>query len=140
MASTVPYMAIILRLLGTLAVLVVVLLVLQQIAAESGEVVVLTTQGSGEAQTTRLWIVEHGDRQYLRAGMPQSVWYQRVLANPNVQVGRGDEQQAYVAVPELVRVPEVNDLMRDKYGWADAYIGFLFGREESVPIRLDPVP
>ena len=134
-------MRIIVRLLAMLAVLVVGVLVLQQIAAESGEVVVLTTvDAGGEAQTTRLWIVDLKDRQYLRAGMPQAGWYQRLLANPSVKVRRGDMNRAYQATPELARVAEVNSLMGEKYGWANAYIGFLFGRAESVPVRLEPAP
>ena len=35
---------------------------------------------------------------------------------------------------------ELNALMREKYGWADAYIGFFISRAEAVPIRLDPRP
>ncbi len=131
-------MSIVLRVLGMLLALVVVVMVVQQIAAESGEVVVLTTENlEGERQTTRLWVVEIDGRLYLRAGMPQSSWYQRVLANPNVYVERGEVQRAYLARPELAQGTQVNELMRAKYGWADAYIGFLFGRESSVPLRLE---
>jgi hypothetical protein len=131
-------MKIIFRLLAILALIIVGLLLLQQIAAESGEVVTLTTEDDvGALETTRLWIVELEGRQYLRAGMPQAGWYQRLLGNPNVRMQRGDVQQAYMAVPDLARTPEIDGLMREKYGWADAYIGFLFGREESVPVRLD---
>ena len=130
-------MAIVLRVLAMLLVLVVAVVVVEQIAAESGEVVVLTT---ADEQTTRLWIVEIDGQPYLRAGMPQAGWYQRLLAEPNVRVQWAGVERAYTAVPELVRVPEVNRLMREKYGWADAYIGFLFGREESVPVRLDTAP
>jgi hypothetical protein len=28
--------------------------------------------------------------------------------------------------------------MRDKYGWADQLIGLLFGRDDAIPIRLNP--
>ena len=129
------------RLLAMFAVLVVAVLVLQQVASESGEVAVLTTvDAEGGAQTTRLWIVDLEDRQYLRAGMPQAGWYQRLLANPSVEVRRGGVNRAYQAAPELARVAQVNGLMGEKYGWADAYIGFLFGRDESVPVRLEPAP
>ncbi len=33
---------------------------------------------------------------------------------------------------------EINRLMREKYGWADAFIALMFGREEAIPLRLDP--
>ena len=134
-------MRIFLRLLAMFAVLVAAVLVLQQVASESGEVAVLTTvDANGDAQTTRLWIVDLEGRQYLRAGVPQAGWYQRMLADPSVEVRRGEVNRAYRAVPDLARVTDVNGLMEAKYGWADAYIGFLFGRDESVPVRLEPAP
>ena len=134
-------MRIVLRVLAMLTALIVAVLVMQQIAAESGEVAVVTTVDAvGDANTTRLWVVDLDGLQYLRAGMPQSAWYQRLLATPMVEVRRGDAVGTYRAKPALARVPEIDRLMREKYGWADAYIGFLFGRDESVPIRLEPVP
>ncbi len=27
--------------------------------------------------------------------------------------------------------------MREKYGWADQFIGFLFGRDDAIALRLD---
>lgn len=44
----------------------------------------------------------------------------------------------YVAVPVVEKRERIAYLMADKYGWADSFIGFLFGREDSIPIRLDP--
>jgi hypothetical protein len=136
-------MARVLRLLAIGGVLLLAMVLVQQIAAESGEVVVLTTQDAkGAAYTTRLWVVDHRGAQYLRAGSPQATWYQQLLAMPAVTLRRsdgkrGDVERSYRAFPELLSVPEINDLMSNKYGWADSYIGFLFGRQNSVPIRLD---
>lgn len=130
-------MKIIWRTLAAGLTLLLVLAVVQQIAAESGEVVVLTTRDSaGVAHTTRLWIVEHQGQLYLRAGMPQSQWYQRLLGDAQVTVERNGTTTRYRAAPELVTVTQINELMRAKYGWADAFIGFLFGRDASVPVRL----
>ena len=134
-------MRIVWRTLAAILLLLLAVVALQQIAAESGEVVVLTTRdATGATHTTRLWIVEHQQRLYLRAGMPQSQWYQRVLGEPAVSVEREGITTSYRAVPELTVVPQINELMRAKYGWADAFIGYLFGRDASVPVRLEPAP
>ena len=43
------------------------------VASESGEVVTLQTQGAdGGPRETRLWVVEDGGKQWLRAGGPES--------------------------------------------------------------------
>ena len=54
-------------------------------------------------------------------------------------VERGDDRMAYDAVPEPERRDEINALMATKYGWADAFIGKLFGRADAIPVRLVPV-
>ena len=115
-------------------------LILQGVASESGEVVVLSTQGSGdEPEETRLWVVDLDGFQYLRAGQPESAWLKRLQATSRVGVERGDDRMAYDAVPEPERRDEINALMATKYGWADAFIGKLFGRADAIPVRLVPV-
>lgn len=123
------------------ALLVVALLVggLEMIAAESGEVVVLrTADAGGAAKETRLWVVEDGSHVWLRSGSEAAGWYQQLVARPEVEVQRGEETLRVRAVPEVGARTRINGLMREKYGWADAYIGILFGRDDAIPIRLDP--
>ena len=123
------------------ALLVVALLVggLEMIAAESGEVVVLrTTDAAGAPKETRLWVVEDGSHVWLRSGSEAAGWYQQLAARPEVEVQRGDQTLRVRAVPEVGARTRINGLMREKYGWADAYIGMLFGRDDTIPIRLDP--
>jgi hypothetical protein len=130
-------MRIVVRLVIALVVLFGLVMGLQQIASESGEVVVLTTQDeSGDPQTTRLWIVDRDGQQWLRAGLTESGWYVRLQANNFVKVERDGVTRSYVAIPDPSVAAEINDLMSEKYGWADRYIGFLFGRDGSVPILL----
>ena len=113
------------------------LLALQFVASESGEVVELSTLDiDGQPVETRLWVVDLDGDQYLRAGSPQSGWYARLRANPRVGVARGDVRAAYDAHPEPERREEVNELMRQKYGWADQVISMMFGRDDATPIRL----
>ncbi|MDH3643663.1 MAG: hypothetical protein OES38_16285 [Gammaproteobacteria bacterium] len=134
-------MRIVIRLAIALVLLIAVVMGLQQIAAESGEVVILTTtDAAGEPQTTRLWVVERDGQQWLRAGVPQSGWFVRLQADNLIKLERDGITRSYVAVPDLSLQAEINDLMSQKYGWADSYIGFLFGRDASVPVALQDGP
>lgn len=128
------------RTLWFLLSLFVGVMILQGVASESGEVVVLSTQGAGdEPEETRLWVVDLDGFQYLRAGQPGSAWLKRLQATPRVGVERGDVRMAYNAIPEPERRAQINDMMAAKYGWADAFIGKLFGRDGAIPVRLEPV-
>ncbi len=102
-------------------------------------VVVVTTQDeTGVRSETRLWIVEHEGSRWLRSGGgAASLWYQQLLANPQLELLRGTTRYYHRATPVPDMQATVNDLMSEKYGWADSYIGFLFGREDSIAIRLD---
>ena len=128
------------RLLGFVLLLVVLAFGLQILASESGEVVVLRTSVDGETQETRLWIVDDRGVSWLRSGSPDAGWYQRVRANPDVQIERGAELLEFPAFPIEGGPPvdRVNRLMFEKYGWAEDYIGLFIDRSRSVAIRLDP--
>ena len=130
---------IVLRSVGGLVLLLVVVFGLQSIAAESGEVVVLTThEAGGESHETRLWVVDHEGSAWLRSGGDSMTWYLRLQQQPGVEVERGGSRGSFTAVPVVEARETINRLMLEKYGWADRYISALFGREDSVPIRLDP--
>jgi hypothetical protein len=104
-------------------------LFLVQGPAESGEVVVVRTlDDAGAPRETRLWVVDDAD-----AG-----WLARLEAHPEIEVMRGDETLQERGIPAPARRERTNELMREKYGWADAYISWLVLRGDSVPIRLAP--
>lgn len=131
-------MRILLYLLGVLLALVVLVFVSQMVASETGEVVVLTSQGPDGPQETRLWVVDLDGVQYLRAS-PDSGWYQRLVAEPDAMLERQGEARAYRTEARLELAAEVNDLMQDKYGWRDTYIDLLIGgRDDAVPVALMP--
>ncbi len=125
---------------GVLLVLVIGLLALERAAAERVEVVELhTVDSAGEPVTTRLWIVDHEGTAYLRVGADGSGWYSRLTANPEIELTRGGQRMAYLAVPTPALSDDINALMQQKYTWGDTFIGALVGhREGSIPIALKP--
>ena len=127
--------------IGAAAVLLLLAVValLQVVAAESGEVVVLRSfDAEGGAAETRLWIVDHDGAEWLRAGNPDSSWLVRLRAQPEVEVERGGQTRRLRCLPEPAQAETINRLMAQKYGWSDAYIGLFASREAVVPIRLVP--
>jgi len=111
---------------------------IQMVAAESGEVVIVTTtDAEGRPHDTRLWVVDYSGAAWLRAGADMAGWYQRLVAVPEIVVERNGQAQAYVALIQLWERDTINRLMVEKYGWAEWYIGLVFDREGSVPIRLE---
>ena len=129
-------MRLVLRLVGALVALFVVVMAGSMIASESGEVVVLRTPEP--ATETRLWVVDEAGAQWLRAGSPQSSWLRAIQTNAAVEVERDGKSASYTAVPDAASRDRINPLFAAKYGWADAYIAMLFGRDDATPIRLDP--
>jgi len=108
------------RLVGAAVLLVLIVVGVQVVASESGEVVTLRTFTDGGVQETRLWIVDDAGVSWLRAGSPDSGWYQQVLENPEIEVVRGGEVREYTAFPVEggPTVDHINALMSRKYGWA----------------------
>jgi len=129
-----------LRILGTVLGLAVAAAIIEYVASESGEVVILrTTDAAGDIHETRLWVVEHDGSLWLRAGNPSGGWFARLSSRPEVVVVRGDASIAYRAVPTPDARDTINDRMQEKYGWADSYIGVFFSRAKKFPVRLLPV-
>lgn len=129
--------------LGLLGV-VVLLGILQVVAAEGIEVVVIhTVDEAGEPHETRIWILEDEGRTYVRGGA--GGWTSRATATPEVVIERGDERLEVLGVLQTddgVR-RRVNRLFREKYGWRDAFISMLIGdpaREGAVVIEVVPRP
>jgi len=127
---------------GSLVALFVAIMAVQIVASERVEVVELHTRtAGGEFETTRLWVVDHDDAAWLRAGQGEgSGWYMRLTANPRVRLTRGGETADYIAVPYPEQRQMINDRMREKYTWGDEVISLLFGsRNGAIAIRLTPV-
>ncbi len=132
------------RTLLVLAGLIVGLVVfMAAFGVDEGEVVNLTTvDANGARFETQLWVVEEGGHLWLRAGRPAAHWLARLRAHPEVELQRGDDTAGFRAVPvdDPATRAAVNRAMAAKYGRADHMIARVFDRENSVPIRLDPLP
>ena len=127
-------------LIGGLLTLALAVFVAQSVASETGEVVVLhTLDASGADKTTRIWIVDHADLQWLRAGSIESAWYRRLIAQPHVRLERAGKSADYLATPSPENRQTINGQMRAKYGWRDIFISWMVGgRDSAVPIILQP--
>jgi hypothetical protein len=131
-------MKLVIRVFGLLLAVGFAWWAVQMVAAESGEVVIVTTTDSeGRPHETRLWIVDHAGVGWLRAGSDIAGWYQRLSAAPEVMVERGEQVGRYIAKPELWQRDTINGLMFEKYGWAEWYIALVFNRDRAIPIRLE---
>jgi hypothetical protein len=134
-------MRIAIRIVLVLTGVIVALVAVGVIGAESGEVIVLHTTGAdGAGHTTRLWIVDDTDGAWLRAGHDGLPWFRDLEARPDVAIERGGETLAVRAV--LSRDPadhaRINALTATKYGWRESLYVMVGGGRVAIPIRLDP--
>ena len=102
------------------------------------EVAVLRTQRpDGSWQATRLWIVDDGDVAWLHSA--GAAWAKRFDGDPVVEVERRDGVHRYRAHAVPGPHPRVDQLLREKYGWADRWVRFLAPDGDStLVVRLDP--
>jgi hypothetical protein len=122
---------------------VAAVLVLGTWFVDEGEIVRLTSvDAAGRDHVTELWIVDLPSGLWLRAGAPDARWLERIRANPELIVERGDQESRYRAVPEPTpeRQQEVNRAMAEKYGAADRVWARIFDHRLTVPVQLLPVP
>ena len=121
--------------------LVIVLLIVQTLASERVEVVDLyTTDERGETQTTRLWVMDDEGFQYLRVGADGSGWFDRILQNGEIEVGRNGITASYTVVQRPEKSERINDMMQEKYTWGDTFFATMLGsRDGSIPLELHPV-
>jgi hypothetical protein len=112
------------------------------LALEGREVVVLRTFAAGAApRETRVWVAEADGALWIEAATPERPWYRELVAHPQVELVRGGRTLALRAEPQPG--PEghakIRELLRARYGWADAFVGLLQDTSGSVAVRLDGV-
>lgn len=114
---------------------------LQIAASERVEVVQLhTLDAAGTEVTTRLWIVDDGGFQYLRASDTSTGWAARVLTAAAFDLTRNGNRTSYSARVREDKRAQINDLMQAKYTWGDSIIALLVGdRDGAIPLELHPL-
>ena len=126
--------------LGGVVGLFVAYAVFHMILIEVGrEVVVLHATAAGGAPVERrLWVVDHKGTPWLH-GNRGSGWVDAMLANLDVDVERAGATAGYRA--DVVRGPhpDIDRLLREKYGIADRWVRTIApDNEATVAIRLVP--
>jgi hypothetical protein len=129
-------------LIGTVILVVTaVLVVLAHFAfIEIGrEVVTLRTQlPDGTWRETRLWVVDDGGSTWLHSGGAE--WRKRFDGDPVVELERNGQIRSYRAHAMPGPHPEIDRLLREKYGIADRWVRFISPDNENVVVvRLDPL-
>lgn len=127
---------------GAIVVGIVVVAIAAQLALiEIGrEVVTLRTERpDGSWRETRLWIVDEGESSWLHSAGED--WVARFEGDPVVEVVRGGEVRRYRAHAVPGPHPEVDRLLREKYGVADRWVRLIAPCDEDVvSVRLDALP
>jgi hypothetical protein len=129
------------RIVGAVFVLALALGLVTLFAVEGQEVVVLRTKTpEGEVRRTRIWIAEDDGVVWIEAADPDRKFYADLRTDPDVEIERGGEIDLYRATP--APGPEghekIRRLLREKYGWADRWVGVIVDTSRSIGIRLDP--
>jgi hypothetical protein len=112
------------------------------VAGEQTEVVVLRTfDPDGTPHETRMWVIDVGGVPWVRVASARRGWYQRLLAEPRVELVRGGRAEPRLARPSTDPTVSraVDEAFAQKYGLVDAWYGLLL-RHDPVPIRLEPSP
>ena len=109
------------------------------IALEGREVVVVeTADGAGSTHRTRTWIADDEDGTWIEAANPARPFVADVRRSPTLVLERGGVRRTCRA--ELVPNPDgherVRRLLRDRYGWADCWIGLVADTRESLAVRV----
>jgi hypothetical protein len=114
---------------------------------ESEEVVVIHTRdAAGEVHTARVWVVDHEGQQWVAPGNRSNAWFQRLLADPKVEVARSGRSACYLAsVLEGPAAVPILERFLEKYASvirATAILNRLLepGGDESPPLVVQLSP
>jgi len=109
-------------------------------ALESGGVAVIETRSpDGATRSTHVWYVEPDAELWVEAGTPNNGWFVDVRQRPELRFVAGDRSVACRARPVEGRAAHdrIRGLIREKYGFRDAWVGLLVDTSGSIAVRLD---
>lgn len=113
------------------------------LALEGKDVAVLHTRDdAGGTRRTRVWVAESDGALWVEAATPERGFYRDLLQRPEIDVEHGGRAQRRIARAEPGEAghARIRGLLRDKYGWADWWVGLLQDTSRSIAVRLDPAP
>lgn len=112
-------------------------------ALEGKEVVQLRTMGpDGAARVTRVWIADDAGAEWVEAASPDRPFLADIARDPQVELVRGDaaEPRRATVIGGAEGHAKIRTLLRQRYGWADRWIGMLTDTSHSLAVRLDREP
>ena len=127
------------RIAAVVALIVLGVVLLTWWALEWSSVAVLETQSAdGTVRSTHVWYAEPDGEIWIEAGTPENGWYVDVQEDPVVSFSTPERSSEYVAqiIPGHEAHLRIRDLLREKYGFRDWWIGVLFDTSQSVPVRM----
>ncbi len=128
----------------TVAVVMAILLmfpIIMIVSSESGEVVVIRSESSGNTLETRIWVVDLPEGLLVR-GTESKAWIVAARQAADVEIERDDIKRRYHVVeqPGNEARHRANDLMREKYGLGDLMISLFRDSDTTVPLLLTEIP
>jgi hypothetical protein len=124
------------RLLAIVACGALAFVAVTLVALEGREVVVVETADG--AHRTRTWIADDGDGAWIEAANPERPFVADLHRSPALVLERGGVRRRCSG--DLVSNPggheRVRRLLRDRYGWADRWIGMLADTRASLAVRV----
>jgi hypothetical protein len=107
---------------------------------ESGGVAVVETRmPAGGVRSTHIWYVEPDGELWVEAGTPQNGWYLDAQVVPELHFRAEGRSVRCTARP--IEDPGAHDrlrtLLREKYGFRDAWVGVLVDTSRSIALRLE---
>lgn len=132
----------ILRIAGLVLVILLVLFAgITWAALESQDVAVLRTRAVGaDLRSTRVWFARSQGAVWLESATPQRPWYLDIRSDPSIELEVLGKVSSFRAVPKPGAAGHrfIRSLLREKYGWADLWVGLLQDTSQSIAVRLLP--
>jgi hypothetical protein len=118
---------------------VIVLIAITAALADRGEVAILKSRSGNQFWIgTRLWVVEVDGAIYVR-GPNHSGWVERVRADPEVWLTRGEATAQYHAATsaDAGSLATVERAIAEKYGVTERWLDRLFDGSDPIAVRLE---
>lgn len=112
------------------------------LALEGGGVVQVRTVNAQTQQPrdTRIWFVGNGAQIVLEAGKPENPWALDVVQRNTLRLsGQGLDGDYRARIHGADSHLKIRQLMREKYGWRDAWVSMLFDTSMSRMVTLEPL-